>query len=269
MSAAEKNVKVTVRFEMSELDQNDGLRIKARQNVYSYVAKLQEGTYSTWSIEDITGLNGWGTVSGIIDYSKGKVIDSAADVTNVSFTVVNTKNESILATVDDNESQGLFTDRILEDGSDVTVIVNLTRDVRSADETLDQAAPADNVDDRLQKTYGVYLEKSPETGLYYLAANYTVNAKDDVAKLVNNGDYINLPDFDVPAASDNDYVYEYYFKDGAIYGTYVKAEYSKFVGEATQPENTLDKDGDGIVTCDEYYGVTGLKWGCYWSKMGR
>ena len=26
------------------------------------------------------------------------------------------------------------------------------------------------------------------------------------------------------------------------------------------PENTLDKDGDGIVTCDEYYGVTGLKW---------
>ena len=30
--------------------------------------------------------------------------------------------------------------------------------------------------------------------------------------------------------------------------------------KSTTPENTLDKNGDGIVTCDEYYGVTGLKW---------
>ena len=34
----------------------------------------------------------------------------------------------------------------------------------------------------------------------------------------------------------------------------------RFGKVTSTPENTLDKDGDGVVTCDEYYGVTGLKW---------
>ena len=61
-------------------------------------------------------------------------------------------------------------------------------------------------------------------------------------------------------------IYEYVFY---VKGDTVTANWEKNVDAdhkivngtpATQPENPLDKDGDGIVTCDEYYGVTGLKW---------
>ena len=230
MRAEEKVLRATVRVEMSELDQKDGLKLKARSSVYTFSTKVdsKDSTDYAWDISQITGLSGWGQLSSTVDFSNGKVIQSASDVDAISYTVIDTKNENILATVTDAEDAGLFTEKFIHNGDDVTVIVNFTVDRRSADSTSDAAYPADDVDDRLQTTYGVYLEKSPNTGLYYLAANYTVNSDDDVAKLVNNGDYVGLPEFDVPASSDSEYVYEYSFKDGAIYGTYVKGEYSSF-----------------------------------------
>ena len=119
---------------------------------------------------------------------------------------------------------------------------------------------ADDVDDRAQKAYSVYLETAPGSDLYKSPETYWTNPSDDVAKLVNGEKYVSLPGLDdfYPAA-EFDYVYQYRIDGDKIYGEWVE-ETKDFKPFSTSTTNDKDTNGDGKVSCDEYYGTTGLEW---------
>ena len=124
-------------------------------------------------------------------------------------------------------------------------------------------AGADGKDDRLQKTYAVHVETGIDSDLYSPAVDYTVNNTDDLAKLVKDGKYTNLPYlYDVAYDSDdNEYVLVYTIDGDDIYANWEEASSVK-ARVVTKGSTTNDKDtnGDGKVSCDEYYGTTGLEW---------
>ena len=124
------------------------------------------------------------------------------------------------------------------------------------------------VDDRKDEIVTLKVEgwdegKDEPTGKYS-TTEYVVNDKNDDGK-------------ELAAFLEGLAIYaDYYVVDEDVYelvfyvkGSVVTANWEKNVDEdgkivkgtpSEETENPLDKDGDGIVTCDEYYGVTGLKW---------
>ena len=139
---------------------------------------------------------------------------------------------------------------------DMTVVISLFYDVKG----VDGANGPDKTDDRLQKTYTVHLETAVDSGLYSIAGSYTVNNTDDLEKLVKAGEYTGLYglyDEEYDAANDQVYVYQYRIDGDDIWADWVKEGSALFAKSTT---NDKDTNGDGKVSCDEYYGTTGLEW---------
>ena len=251
MSAEIKEADVRIHFVMSDTDTKDGLRIVPEYRNKKFTLGYDDDVDTTGSFKlNHDQLLGTAiTDDDIIDWSKAKVAKND-DFASVEYSVRNGNTEITKGDLTAILSSAPFAGSV----RDVTIYVTVTYDKVG----VDGDNTPDKVDDRTQKAYSVHLETAIDSGLYKVAETYRVNNNDDLVKLVTNGDYVNLPGWDTPAydAEGNEYYYQYTIDGDDIYGDYVKASHSSFASKAT-PENTLDKDGDGVVTCDEYYGVTG------------
>ena len=255
--SAENVKKYTVTVKTSERDSDSGITVNAAYRRFAFTEDELE------AMADVNGLlwvNGINIVNDDESLKKGAVLkDNAsgqAAAAGVEY-VISIPDKGLVAAGSFDEISTVA----IPSTSNITVEICLFVDQRHYD-TMSDVVSADGYDDRDQVSYKVYLQSAIGSDYHeYPVTSYWVNKTDDFQKLLANGDYSGLEGWNVPAydAEYNEYYYQYEIKDGAIYGTYEKADGSAFK-KATQPENTLDKDGDGIVTCDEYYGVTGLKW---------
>ena len=242
--------RLTVSFTVSELDAKDGITVNKhmRRNTVTEdkVASLYE-LFGVVNAEESTV-----TVDNLLTIP-AKSLANQAGVTSTSdleFSVRSGSVELYSGSWEDVRNQDL---RGL--GS-VQVVVSLTVDK----EGVDNSGKADGIDDRAQKAYSVYLETAPGSDLYKSPVPYWTNPSDDVAKLVNGEKYVNLSGLDAfyPAA-EFDYVYQYRIDGDKIYGEWVE-ETKDFKPFSTSTTNDKDTNGDGKVSCDEYYGTTGLEW---------
>ena len=242
-----------VRVVLSETDTEDGIKIVA--DYRNNTNKDLKSNLSQWDISDVifgwsdTNKDGSAAATSLLSFGKNSVakIDQYL-VTEYSVRSGNTEYAS-------GNWEEINKDFHFDDTQDVTLYVSLTYDKVG----VDGDNTPDKVDDRTQVAYSVHLETAIDSGLYSVAQTYRVNANDDLVKLVTNGDYVNLPGWEVPAydAEGNEYYYQYTIDGDDIYGDYVKASHSSFAKSTT---NDKDTNGDGKVSCDEYYGTTGLVW---------
>ena len=243
-----------VYFEVSDRDADSGLDVtRAWYNGKEFSVKNSHGN---------TQANAW-VAFGIS--AEQDIIDKVIDWENFEYTSYNGITYTLLGENRVRYASGNFADiqnggkTLLTElgGGDVRVVISLLVDSKSADNKVNGG---DGVDDRTQKTYAVHLEDAVASGYYSPVEYYTVNNGDNLVKLVTDGDYKNLPGWGERTRKNGaTYYYEYTIDGDDIYAEWVEADHSSFASKTT-PENTLDKDGDGVVTCDEYYGVTGLKW---------
>ena len=245
---AANEVKVSV--VTSERDTKDGITVNATNRKASFNKGVTLGTaLASMGIFDSNG-----------DFQFSVFTDkngNLAKQSNVYYTVTTADGGLFAYDSIVNYPANGDNDKVLPEGG-ITVTISVLVDHQHYGTVT--GGGADSVDDRDQVGYNVYLQSSIGSEYYSMPVyTYWTNAGDDVAKLVTNGDYTGLPGWEVPAydAEGNEYYYHYEIKDGAIYGTYVKSEGSKFAKSTT---NDKDTNGDGKVSCDEYYGTTGLVW---------
>ena len=244
---AENRDRLTVTISVSELDAEDGITVNKylRRNTVLEeeidtikelitdvntdhgVLLTQVVTIPANSVAGVAGMDSddlhWSVRAGLVEVAEG----TWDEVKNVS----------------------------LKGMGNVNVVLSLTVDNHGPDNT-----KADGVDDRAQKAYSVYLETAPGSDLYKSPETYWTNPSDDVAKLVNGEKYVSLPGLDdFYAAAEFDYVYQYRIDGDKIYGEWVE-ETKDFKPFSTSTTNDKDTNGDGKVSCDEYYGTTGLEW---------
>ena len=244
--------RVIVHFTVSETDAKDGVKvIPSYRNWRSDTFTYEEGDYKTT-------VSSWSIASKVnptqpFDFSDAKVAKNDANLTaEFSVRVGNTE------LVKGDWNKVISETGVFESSNEITVVASFKYDKVGAD-----MAGADGKDDRLQKTYAVHVETGIDSDLYSPAVGYTVNNTDDLAKLVKDGKYTNLPYlYDVAYDSDdNEYVLVYTIDGDDIYANWEEASSVK-ARVVTKGSTTNDKDtnGDGKVSRDEYYGTTGLVW---------
>ena len=239
--------RISVRFELSETDMADGIRLGKDVNRTIRTTHPED---SSWTMNSMVG---WGLVprlfSDIVDFSKAKVAKND-EYSNAEFLLKSGVTEIARG------GWETFLNTDLNGYTDVTVVISTTYDKVGVDGTTE-----DGIDDRLQTTYSVHVETGIDSNLYEPATSYTVNNTDDLAKLVASGDYVNLPGLydEKYDSDDNEYVLVYTIDGDDIYANWELASKVKDRFTAVS-SNDKDTNGDGKVSCDEYYGTTGLEW---------
>ena len=245
---AENRDRLTVTISVSELDAEDGITV----NKYLRRNTVLEAEISTLSdlINDVNEDHSEATLSTIVKIPAKSVAGQAKK----TFNDLHWSIRSGVVELEGGDWDDVF-DYDLSGLGSVEVVLSLTVDNHGPDNT-----KADDVDDRAQKAYSVYLETAPGSDLYKSPETYWTNPSDDVAKLVNGEKYVGLPGLDdFYAAAEFDYVYQYRIDGDKIYGEWVE-ETKDFKPFSTSTTNDKDTNGDGKVSCDEYYGTTGLEW---------
>ena len=257
MRAAEGDAVLRVNIELSETDIADGVKVDTDYKVNTLkigpsYGPLYDYTADQWTISQVLGGSNAGDVASwtdLVSFSDDSLADSTAVPT---FRLVSGKTVVAGPTNDWNTAKAW---KEFDVANTLTLQISLKVDTRG----VDGKTTGDGTDDRLQKAYSVHLETGIDSGYYHLASTYYVNNSDDLVKLVTDGDYVNFPGWDYVEfdAEGNEYYYQYTIDGDDIYGDYVKAKGPKFVTTST---NDKDTNGDGKVSCDEYYGTTGLVW---------
>ena len=154
-----------------------------------------------------------------------------------------------------------------------TVNVALVVDGQSAGEYYStNGGNGDGVDDRYQPVVTVVMQRTPFSAIMNSKTySYVVNSGDNVQKLIEAGDYDNFPGWDdnmstyYDSKNDVEYIRVYsedltkVTEDIEVEATFV--EDGKDVDRFTAvSSNDKDTNGDGKVSCDEYYKTTGLVW---------
>ena len=166
-----------------------------------------------------------------------------------------------------------LTNANLKDGDEVIVLFHTVIDYYGEGDVYDAKDASygnpDKIDDREQTVVTIEQEtwsdiKGAGTGKYTTVQYVTDGTEDQLVELIKD-----LPEYDETHRVGSGKDRKTYRLVYDINGDEVTAEWDvrpdkdedRF-GEikSSTPENSLDKDGDGVVTCDEYYGVTGLKW---------
>ena len=247
MRAAEKTYNYTINWEVSELDESDSVRV-----LPAYRHVNLKSTLTSVRPMDVMGLaDGTLNVFGMVDFSKASVA-TQDDVSGIEVTFLS-GNEYLGKWVPGDNSV-MFESLLTSSRTNITGVISFTVDTHGVD---GQTTP-DGTDDREQKGYNVRLETNIGSDLYSIEPTYYVNANDDLVKKVSDGDYVNLPGLYASKwDGDQEYVYQYRIDGDTIYGDWVKEGSALFAKSTT---NDKDTNGDGKVSCDEYYGTTGLEW---------
>ena len=247
---------------MSQTDAADGIRVvpsyrtKTLKIGPSYVSEGRDWKPENVSVETVLNeTNAW----NLLDFSKAEVA-SDDDKTTYGYSWQIVDGNTLLDSGKTTDSWSLTT--MLESmpfsasHTNVTVQISVFVDQVGADN-----AGSDDVDDRLQTTYGVHVETGIDSNLYEPVKPYTVNNGDNLAKKVASGDYVNLPGLydEKYDSDDNEYVLVYTIDGDDIYANWELASKVKDRFTAVS-SNDKDTNGDGKVSCDEYYGTTGLVW---------
>ena len=259
MRAEEGDYTLRVNVEMSQTDAADGIRV-----VPSYrtkTLKIGPSTTMNYKPEEVSigTVLKEGDAWNLMDFSKAEVA-SDDDKTTYGYSWQIVDGNTLLDSGKTSDSWSLTT--MLQSTpfsathTNVTVQISVFVDAVGADN-----AGSDDVDDRLQTTYGVHVETGIDSNLYEPVKPYTVNNGDNLAKKVASGDYVNLPGLydEKYDSDDNEYVLVYTIDGDDIYANWELASKVKDRFTAVS-SNDKDTNGDGKVSCDEYYGTTGLEW---------
>ena len=146
----------------------------------------------------------------------------------------------------------------------VTVTAYISLDYLEEGAPIDGANRYDSVDDADQDVVTFRVEGWNETTNKatgkYDEADYVASSDESIEAIIQDLNRY----YDAYLVEDDLYELVFYVKNGVVTANWEKnvdPEDKIVYGTPTEEtENPLDKDGDGIVTCDEYYGVTGLKW---------
>ena len=258
--SAEPEARHTITVTVSERDSDDGITVNKA---------IRSNTYKESEIASMVNLANVFKTEGIVANASDTDFPTAAVVLGKNSVVEDVHDTAWTFTIRSGKTQyasgswDKIYDEVLPTDRDIQVEISLFYDQSGADQNSSIGLSGDGeVDDREQTFYNVYLETSVGSGYYHPAVTYVTDKGDDLVKLVNDGEYENLPGLESDTEKNGKYyVYEYTVDGDDIYGNWVEydeKDENRFA--SSEPENTLDKDGDGIVTCDEYYGVTGLKW---------
>ena len=279
MSAEEE---ISVDFEISSVDRQSGAYYNAKRATMSVADATDPQYFRDFTVDSETNSinNTIYTIDDLVDSVVGMRAKTEINYwTSVIVTVYDAKGRYVsdyeFAKGTGWQNMTSLLDEPLYDG--YTVSLQFVIDGQSYGEEFDDTySNPDLIDDRDQAVVTVVMARNPFSSDYnHVTFSYVVNKGDDVQSLIKAGDYANFPGW------DDEYTY-YYDKKGQtdyvlVYSDElsdvtkdieIKADWAELKDgldrfapkKAETPDNTLDKDGDGIVTCDEYYGVTGLKW---------
>ena len=263
-----ENVEGRVNFRLSELDRQTGARLTFSGVEFTYVDSV--GYLKLMNVQvGSTKLENYSDLANLVSFKDNA---DAEEFTTYNYYVYDAKGRYVDQWLGSKDDQSDYEDLTISNG--YTVEIELVVDKYTAGE-LTNYGKGDGNDDRYQAVITVEKQHAVDSSLYdrpTASEYYVVNKGDNVAKMIKDGDYVNFPgwdDYTYDSDTDKEYVRVYnnaltkVTEDVTVKADWAedKAGLDRF-GAATpeKPENTLDKDGDGIVTCDEYYGVTGLKW---------
>ena len=249
----------TVNFTISDLDKETGAYLKAKRTDEwggSKTVDLDTAAVGGTAITSYDEL-----VKAVVGFKKNS---EAADYNDVHLYVYDEKGRFV-SSYDSLEDQY----SAVQVAAGYTVEIELFVDAESAGHNL--GAGRDGVDDRNQAVITVELQHDIDSSLYDRPTSseyYVVNKGENVAKLIEDGTYDNFPawnDYTYDVESGKDYVRVYdnaltkVTKDITVKADWAedKAGLDRFAPAAT---NDKDTNGDGKVSCDEYYGTTGLEW---------
>ena len=262
----------TVNFRLSELDRESGASVKYSTGKVTLDEDLQ-ATVGNLSIGDtnIPAIGGSlkSFVEGLVRFTRTSEASSYTDVT----VVVYDNNGRFVDEWSNSTASDWESLYLIPVSTGYTVELSLTVDRQSAGERYvgaTEAANPDGIDDRDQAVITVLKQHAIDSSVYDRPDSesyYVVNKGDNVAKMIKDGDYYNFPYWSSVTTDDdgNYYVYAYDNALTKVTGDLeVKANWvedeegvDRFAPAAT---NDKDTNGDGKVSCDEYYGTTGLVW---------
>ena len=269
---------ISIDFEISSVDRQSGAYYNAKRATMSVADSKDPQYFKDFTVDgDTNSIND--TIYTIDDLVDSVVGMRAKTEINHWTSVVVTVYDAKGRYVSDYEIKkgtgwgnmtGLL-DEPLYDG--YTVSLQFVIDGQSYGEEFDDTySNPDTIDDRDQAVVTVVMARNPFSSDYnHVTFSYVVNKGDNVQSLIKSGEYANFPGW------DDEYTY-YYDKNGQTdYVLVYSDELSKVTADIEvkadwaedkagldrfAPAATNDKDtnGDGKVSCDEYYGTTGLEW---------
>ena len=274
-----------VRMEISETDRNSGAYYNNRVVEYTETASDKSGVVALghYAFEDKDGNKfglGYSTDPASLN-TIDAVVYNALSFRSGSYLAKNAWTDAVVTVYDEN---GLYVDTLeytrgddasdlLNEvvGDDYTILVELVVDNYKAGE-LSTVKGGDDIDDRDQALITVLMARNPYSTDYRSnSPTYVVNKGENVQALIEEGTYANFPGYDDADSEwydrnkDVEYIRVYdnaltkVTEDVKIHGDWAedKAGLDRFAPAAT---NDKDTNGDGKVSCDEYYGTTGLVW---------
>ena len=260
MRAEVKNGTFNIR--LSQLDRETGARLTATRGEFQYDTAYGYQDLATTYV-DGENMNEWMDWENLLDFRSGS---SASEYTSFVLYVYDA-NGRFVASLDSLKDGANYSSVQIRDGYTIEIALMVDKNT----EYTTVGTGADGTDDRLQPVITVVKQHDVGSSLYdrpTSADYYVVNEGDDVAALLESGDIWNFTgwdDYTYVASTDKEYVRVYSEPLNKVTADIeVKADWAEDKAglDRFAPAATNDKDtnGDGKVSCDEYYGTTGLEW---------
>ena len=196
--------------------------------------------------EKYTGLNG--TPSDVFEYVGDEDYVSLEQGVTVSYKVYLNDGSNV---------KEVDISRVLNNEIyyDYTIVASFKIDyLANGKTTVAEDLTGDGTEDRTQTIYTVSVEgwsdRSEEGTGKYTKTEYVADDKDTLEGILNSLYDSNVVDGDI-------YELVFYVNGTTVTGVWEKEPEKNIVWNAG---NSLDLNGDGKVSCDEYYGTTGLEW---------
>ena len=260
MRAEEKDGVVNIK--LSELDRQTGARLTAVRGEFKYESTVGYETLPLVYVNN-EAMDSFADWENLLDF---KTKSAAADYTSFVLYVYDA-NGRFVTSLDTTKDGANYSNVQIRNGYTIEIALMVDKNT----EYTTVGTGADGTDDRLQPVITVVKQHDVGSSLYdrpTSADYYVVNEGDDVAALLESGDIWNFPgwdDYTYVASTDKEYVRVYSEPLNKVTADIeVKADWAEDKAglDRFAPAATNDKDtnGDGKVSCDEYYGTTGLEW---------
>ncbi len=273
MSAETKEAEISVSFEMNdydfELTQDD------KTFTAEWINKEQNAVNEAAGNAIVYAVSQQLTYEGDLKYAENAGVDYTKVATTVYVIHADGSSELVASYkgFDDKTIKADLLELVYSNGDEIYVVLEPMVDSYSVGDAYNaKNVPAgtkgDKVDDRKQTVVTIDVETWSDV-------KESGSGKFTTSYYVTDGKEATLVDLIEGLKAYDEYHRVGSGKDRKTYrlvydinGDEVTAEWDvrpdkdedRFGKVTSTPENPLDKDGDGVVTCDEYYGVTGLKW---------